>query len=116
MNRARTWSYLWVAWWFLAFTLTHLPPGKLGMPLFSGADKVVHFGLFLVLSLLGGGARRSARGRLSVGTALWLGLLLTSYAALDEGTQRYVGRTPSVYDWFADVAGIVIGEIGRAHV
>jgi VanZ family protein len=82
-------------------------------------DKVEHFGGFAILAMLvsisfspprsrggvGGGAYKSVR---SVAIALAICL---AYAALDEWTQPFVGRTCDLRDWLADASGAIVGSL-----
>lgn len=64
-------------------------------------DKVVHFLLYSGLGWM------LARTRLRLWLALLIGLLM---GAGDECYQSLTpGRTPSVYDWLADAAGVTAG-------
>ncbi len=67
-----------------------------------GVDKGVHALLFLFLSTSG---RWAGAGRTVLGTALVV------YAAASEVVQGVapLGRTPSIADWLADVAGVLLG-------
>jgi VanZ family protein len=67
-----------------------------------GVDKLVHAGLFLALAVTG----RWAGLRPAV-----LAPALVAYAAGSEVLQGLaaIGRTASVLDWAADVAGVVAG-------
>ena len=81
-----------------------------GVPHLPGpTDKILHFGEFFVFSLL---LWRAFAGELFGKFALWrcIAVLLIgcAYALLDEVHQSFVpGRYASIYDWFADVAGIL---------
>lgn len=96
---------LWIGFWVLAATATHLPPPADSGPAPPMLDKVVHFGMYATLALLGGwrmfGAGQFARRRL----LLWFGIYL-AYAGIDETTQAWVGRTPSWGDFIADLIGV----------
>ncbi len=70
-------------------------------------DKVVHFGLFFLLVILGHLAYGRYRSGMSRVTAFRWVVLYAAYAALDECLQPLVGRTASFIDWLADVAGIL---------
>jgi VanZ family protein len=67
-----------------------------------GVDKLVHAGLFLALALTG---RWAGIGRTAASA------LLVAYAAVSEVLQGMtsLGRTASVADWLADVAGLLLG-------
>jgi len=79
---------------------------KLRIPYF---DKIVHFSLYLLLSL-------SLCGWLWLGRVpvlkqvLLLLMLLMGYSALEEWSQQFsLGRNSDVYDWLADVSGFTLG-------
>jgi VanZ family protein len=92
-----------VAWAALLFWLSSLPGGTAPVSPFPfpGDDKVVHAGAYAVL----GGLLRVAIGRTGPAIAL-----AAAYGASDEFHQAFVpGRDADVFDWFADVAGAVLG-------
>ena len=92
-----------VAWAALLFGLSSLPAGSTPASPFSfpGDDKVVHAALYAVL----GGLLRLALGRTGPAIAI-----AAAYGASDEVHQAFVpGRDADVFDWFADVAGAVLG-------
>lgn len=96
---------IWVAYWLVLLTLTHLPPSNSirisGM--WTGA--LAHVLLFTLLGLLGAWAiplRNMTRGFV-------LGLGLAAFAAMDECTQSWTGRTPDYADWLADAVGVTLG-------
>jgi len=105
------WRWVWFAYWAALFALTHVPKlGRLPSPT-RHADKIVHFGLFFLLTLLGyfalsGGAAGRRKRTLLVWSALYL-----AYAAVDEWTQQFVGRTPSLADWLADATGVSLATV-----
>lgn len=102
---------MWIAYWGAAFLLTHAPLGGLRGPGVPGADKIIHFCLYFGLAWLGVRATRPAQDGLRFRSAIGWALVFLVYGALDEWLQGFVGRTPSVYDWLADVAGIVVATI-----
>ena len=70
-------------------------------------DKIVHLGLYVVLAAALVWGRQWSGGTVSHWKLLALGVLL---AVADEGRQFFVaGRTPSVLDLFADLAGLALG-------
>ncbi len=95
---------LWAA---VLFLLSELQGLGVGLP--TGADKLVHGGLYLILGL------SLAWGRGRTGSDLaWVLLLLVGlgYGALDEWHQSFVpGRYASVADWVADGAGVMLGLV-----
>ena len=94
----------WAAVLFLLSAFSELPfqVGRLGVP-----DKIVHFGVYAVL----GGALAHARYHGAPRTPHWMMMLVgVLYGATDEWHQSFVPRrAPSVGDWVADTAGVVVG-------
>ena len=85
-----------VLWMAFILVMTSWPRLELTTVVESG-DKVAHFGAYLVLSVLC--ARAAFPSRRPWRTAL-----------LDELHQAWIpGRFPDVRDWFADIAGGVVG-------
>ena len=70
----------------------------------AGVDKLVHIGLFALLAVTGRWAGISARA---------LVVLLVAYAAVSELVQGLpvLGRSVSLADWVADVAGGALGML-----
>ncbi|MHC4697691.1 MAG: VanZ family protein [Planctomycetota bacterium] len=107
-----TWSLsLWIGYWAALFVVTHRPLGAGVDLLVPGADKVIHSALYFVLALLGGWHMRS-KGRRPSWTHLiaWAGVY-AAYAGFDEWLQQFVERTPSLWDWIADVAGVAAATV-----
>ncbi len=106
MGRVFGWgpAALWAA---VLFLLSEWSGLGLGLP--SGADKLVHGGLFLILGLfLAWGRRKTGSG-----VSLFLFFLIgVGYGALDEWHQSFVpGRDASLGDWVADSAGVMLGLV-----
>ena len=97
---------VWLGYWLALFIATHLPhPPNVTLGVRHG-DKVLHFLVFFVLTLLGGRhvlARR--RGGSAVVLLRW-GAVYAVYAVFDEWLQQFVGRSMTLGDWIADVMGI----------
>lgn len=99
LSRLSFWGFA-----LFAFVLTHLPPTEFPQVGVPGIDKVVHFFLYFGLGWLFGWAYPAFQNhRRIVASGLFL------YAAIDEVTQPWVGRTAEVLDWGCDVLGILIG-------
>jgi VanZ family protein len=104
----RTVRSLTAIYWSGIFILTHLPPA--GLPPVRVSDRLAHFMVYLLLSVLLWASLWSGRravGRLGatvIGTALL-------YGALDELTQPLVGRFASLDDWLADAGGVLVGVL-----
>ena len=99
---------VWVVvavYWISMFAGTHWPKGP-HLPI-SGGDKLMHFSAYLGLAFL-----------LSLATATWsptlwlkstaIVILLACYGAFDEITQPLVGRDCELFDWYADVTGVLV--------
>jgi VanZ family protein len=87
-------------------TLTHIPrPGPI--PEVPGGDKTLHFTGYFIAGLL---LQRcfSFRWQLAFAVAL---IALIGLGAVDEATQAFVNRTPSIRDWYADAAGVVCSSV-----
>ena len=95
----------WLSYVLFLFVLTHTPVPKDLAETTSRWDKVLHFGAYAVLCGLTCLAYFVQRpGKLPV-FKVALGLMI--YAAFDEFTQGFVGRTPDFADWVADGAGVI---------
>jgi VanZ family protein len=103
----RWWSWGIVAiYWLGMFGGTHWPTPP-HTP-FGNADKWMHFGAYCGLAFLlsiAVGMRRPV----SLAVMLAIVVLLAVYGALDETTQPWVGRDCDLWDWVADVAGVLVG-------
>jgi VanZ family protein len=99
MSRVMAWLPA-VAWAVLIFSLSAQP--ALPAPEVPYLDKVAHFGAYAVLgACLAFAVHRSS---LPMGLAVFLG---AAYGASDEIHQMFVpGRSPDVFDWVADAAGV----------
>ena len=85
--------------------LTHWP--KLpGLPKIPGGDVTVHFAAYFIAAILIWRSVLPGIGPYGLSLA---GLVV--FAALDEVTQQWVGRSPSWHDLLADVAGGVGGLV-----
>jgi VanZ family protein len=94
------------------FTLSSRPNLKAPLP-FENGDKVCHMLEYGGLGILMARALR-ASGRISgpLGAALVVVAVGAAIAAADENFQRLIpGRDSSVYDWMADVTGLVFAQI-----
>lgn len=103
--------WVWIGYWMGMFALTHVPAPMHVPSVPAGSDKAVHFALFGGLAWLGIRYRLAVdlKPRLAAWIA-WAGVYVI-YAALDEWLQRFVHRTPSLYDWLADVAGVATATL-----
>lgn len=107
--KART--AIWCTYWIAIFVLMHRPLGDMGKPPFPGADKVVHFVLYFGLTWIGAWRLRANLAGHSLPTLLFWAGIYVAYGGIDEWLQSYVGRTMSLFDWFADVSGVAAATI-----
>lgn len=98
----------------LYLTLAPRPFGSVRIPLFEGADKVVHFMMFLAMAFAYHFDFR--RGKKPVDEARlmgWIFVSLSAFGGLIELAQwkMPMGRSGDWYDLLADIAGAVYGII-----
>jgi VanZ family protein len=115
-------------WALVILTATSVPGLSVSTSAPDWADKVVHFMLYCVLGVLTtraflstppDGAAAAAGARRGIQRhAGWLAVaLLAIFAGADEVHQHWIrGRTPSVADWLADVAGAGFGLAIGMHM
>lgn len=96
----------------ILLTATHWPGVSIHGPV-ARSDLWVHAAAYLGLGLLTL-AVLAARGPLSRPRLRWICLALFAFAAADELTQPWFGRTADASDWFADAVGIMLaGVLGQ---
>ena len=100
--------WVWLGYWFGLFVITHTPVVGGGRLSFDYADKIIHFTLYFLLAWLGGKYLFVAGQTPSTPRLIAYAGLFAGYAAFDEWLQQFVGRTMSLGDWLADVAGIIL--------
>lgn len=98
----------------LYLTLAPRPFGSVRIPLFEGADKVVHFMMFFAMAFVYHFDFR--RGKKPVDEARlmgWIFVSLSAFGGLIELAQwkMRMGRSGDWYDLIADIAGAVYGII-----
>ena len=95
----------------LYLTLAPRPFGSVRIPLFEGADKVVHFMMFFAMAFAYHFDFR--RGKKPVDEARLMGWIFVSLSAFGELAQwkMRMGRSGDWYDLLADIAGAVYGII-----
>ena len=98
----------------LYLTLAPRPFGSVRIPLFEGADKVVHFMMFFAMAFAYHFDFR--RGKKPVDEARlmgWIFVSLSAFGGLIEWARRKMrmGRSGDWYDLLADIAGAVYGII-----
>ncbi|RMF74578.1 MAG: VanZ family protein [Planctomycetota bacterium] len=93
------------SYWVFLFVCTHLPKARLPGP--ADSDKAAHMLAFGLLAFCYWKFAETFGRPVSEQLVWHAVLVLTAYAAFDEYLQRFVGRSPSLEDWIADVCGIV---------
>ena len=109
--RRRLLRRLWIGYWILLFTLTHVPIDAAGAIPVPDADKIAHFGCYGLLAYLSGRYWASAERRRTLIRLIGWAVVYAAYGAFDEWLQQFVGRTMSLYDWLANLGGIALGTI-----
>ncbi len=105
-NRLRAWGPA-AAWAAVLFLLSATPGGLAAARSLPISDEVLHLCVYSVLGAALGNVRIQSSPAIPHGVLIALGVL---YGATDEWHQSMVpGRVPSVTDWLADAAGVVIG-------
>ena len=107
-------SYVWaIVWAIIMLILLLLPPNELPdikkFELFPGIDKVVHMGIFFVLTILlyWEAAMKSGWKRNKWKTIAKVVVTTVIFAFFTEEAQRHVSsRTADLYDIYADCIGI----------
>jgi len=107
MQRLRTWG-LTLAWAAVIVAVTAAPASTLpAAPVVPGLDKLVHAGLFGILTWLALQARSRDRGLQMPRWTLLVAIAV--FAAADEWLQHFVpGRGADAADWIADMVGTLI--------
>jgi VanZ family protein len=103
----RAFTILLIAYWLAIFVGTHIPRVPQGLKL-PGGDKGQHLVAYAGLAFLIA-FRQSFGNSLGWKRAAAVFFVVALYGAFDEVSQIPVGRDADVYDWFADLAGAVIG-------
>lgn len=116
MTDAEASSRGWAAvalWLALQVTLTSLPGKAIPVALPHPLDWAGHFCLYGGLGALI--ARAALLHRWPLRRLVWAGVLLSTWAALDELHQLFIpGRSAEVSDWLSDTLGASLGlYVGR---
>ncbi len=91
----------------IVFVLTHIP-GSMIPDYARYNDKLMHFVAYALLSLLYG-VTVAVKGRKGLLWMLLVTIFLVIFAAVDEYTQQFFGRTTDIEDYYADLRGIATG-------
>ena len=100
-----------LVYWPGIFILAHIPIPRLVYKA-QVSDKGIHFLAYLILVfLLWFAISPSRKVEWRRATVWWILFVVVWYGVFDEWLQGYVGRNPDVMDFFADLAGALIGLI-----
>jgi len=100
-----------VLYWPAIFILSHIPIPQLVLEI-QVSDKTLHCLAYLVLVfLLWFAISPFKKVNWRRAGVWWVLCVVVWYGVFDEWLQGYVGRNPNVMDFFADVAGALIGLI-----
>jgi len=114
LSRSKTALILLVVYWVAIFVLTHIPLKHISFLVtkVNVSDKILHFIAYFMLSfLLWIALSQSQKLKRRKSRVWWILFLIFFYALLDEWLQMYVGRSPSVYDFIADISGAITALI-----
>jgi len=75
------------------------------------ADKLIHLVMYSLLVCLGGRYWIGTGRAVTTATLIAHAGMYAAYAAFDEWSQQFVGRTMSLSDWLADAAGIALATL-----
>jgi len=99
---------LLLIYWPCLFLLTHIPLGPKLLRQLGPSDKALHILFFFVLTFLLYSAFFSSAKIILKNRSPWLILLvLIFYAAADEWLQGFMGRNRSMFDFLANLTGII---------
>ncbi len=109
-RRPLSW-WLWAGYWFALFVATHIPIRGVGLRAVPYGDKILHFVAYCLLAWLGGRHLLATRRRGPRALVFMWAAVYAAYATTDEWLQSFVGRTMSLGDWLADLAGVAVATI-----
>ena len=116
MTRRRLFYWLPPITWSAGIFLLSCLPSKQHEPLFEGVDKVFHFGLFGMLSVLLFFAFFYGQRRPPLKAALLALLITAAYGALDEFHQSFTPtRSVDFFDWVADTVGGMLAFLAASR-
>ncbi len=100
-------------YWTAMFIATHIPAQQL--PEMDVSDKVQHFAAYGLLGMLLY-SFLWARNFSPLRTSIYVVVIGAVYGALDELLQIPVNRIADLYDWIADVVGILLAVIVMSSI
>jgi len=109
--RSKQFLCIWLGYWLGLFIVMHVPVAGLRHLSFNYADKIIHLVLYFLLAWLGGRYFFVAGRAVSIAKLAGYALIYGLYAAFEEWSQQFVGRTMSLGDWLTDAAGISLATL-----
>ena len=109
--RSKQYLLLWLGYWLGLFIVMHVPVSGLRRLSFNNADKIIHLVLYFLLVWLGGRYFFVAGRTVSIAKLICFAGIYGLYAAFEEWSQQFVGRTMSLDDWLTDAAGITLATL-----
>jgi VanZ family protein len=102
--------FAWMILIFVGSSIPRLSTKDLGLPSYS--DKVAHFFEYLILGFLFFRGIRGEGRRMGFHALFIVIVTGLAIASIDEFHQSYIpGRDADLWDWTADMAGIVTGAL-----
>ena len=109
--RSKQLLWLWLGYWLGLFIVMHVPVSGLRRLSFNNADKIIHLVLYFLLVWLGGRYFFVAGRAVSIAKLIGFAAIYGLYAAFEEWSQQFVGRTMSLGDWLTDAVGICLATL-----
>jgi hypothetical protein len=101
-----------VLYWPFIFLLAHVPQVPRWILRTQMSDKTLHYLGYLLLVFLWWFAAFPSKRPSFFSRPLWFTVaMMLVYAAADEWLQRFTHRTPDIYDFFADMVGVLTGLV-----
>ncbi len=114
MLKALKYQYLTIGWAAIILILCSLPSQNFDntIPVFAGFDKIVHLGLFFVLTVLifNGFIKQSNNYRFKISTVILIGIIAAVFGGIIELLQwgYFTYRSGDWWDLLADTIGIAM--------
>lgn len=89
----------------------HVPTAGLRRLSFNHADNIIHLVLYYILVWLGGRYLFATGRVVSIAKLVGYAGIYGLYAAFEEWSQQFVGRSMSFGDWLTDAVGISLATL-----
>lgn len=112
LSRRKLTVILLLLYWPAIFIVTHIPIPRTILEYIRTSDKTLHYLAYLILVfLLWFAINPNNKVDWRKAPVWWVLFVVAWYGAIDEWLQGYVGRSPDVRDFLADLAGAGTGLI-----